>query len=175
MRRLAIIFAVLTVVLYLTESAAFGQHRYGRGGRVRDMPGMRGRGGPSHEKKLNHGTERSRTRGSKSAIELNGRKSVSDRLSRNSKLSARLRDVLQVEDLAGASSGFKNLGQFVAAVHVSNNLGIGFDDLKMYMTDPDSPKSLRRAIREFRPDVSARREARKANQQASKDLKETSQ
>ncbi len=33
-----------------------------------------------------------------------------------------------------AASGFKNLGQFVAAVNVSNNLGIPFADLKAKMT-----------------------------------------
>jgi hypothetical protein len=32
-----------------------------------------------------------------------------------------------------ASKGFKNLGQFVAAVNVSNNLGISFTELKTRM------------------------------------------
>ena len=34
-----------------------------------------------------------------------------------------------------ASAGFKNLGQFVAAVNVSNNLGIPFSQLKTKMVD----------------------------------------
>ena len=33
-------------------------------------------------------------------------------------------------DLQAAASGFKNLGDFVSAAHVSNNLGIPFADLK---------------------------------------------
>ncbi len=175
MRRLAIFVAVLAAALFLTETHAVAQRNYGRGGRVRDIPGMRGRGWQSHERKTNHGSVRSGTRGSKGAVELNGRKSVNDRLRPNSRLSARLQTLLPGQDLEIASSGFKNFGQFVAAVHVSKNLGINFDDLKMYMTDPESPKSLGKAIRQLRPDVSSRREARKANKQAKKDLKETSQ
>ena len=170
----------------MTETPAFGQHGYGRGGRVRDIPGMRGRGGPSHEGKIKHGREHSRTRGSKSAIELNGRKSVNDRLSRNSKLSARLQGLLGDRNLYESAEGFKNLGQFVAAAHVSRNLGISFDELKTRMTGQssesvgtsenlDTSESLGKAIREMRPDVNARKEARKANKQASKDLKETSE
>ena len=175
MRRFTIFVAVLAAALILAETHAFAQRNYGGGGRVRDIPGMRGRGWQGHEKKTNYGRDRSGTRGSKSAVELNGRRSVNDQLNRNSKLSDRLETLLPRQDLDNASSGFKNLGQFVAAVHVSNNLGIDFYDLKMYMTDPESPKSLGKAIREIRPDVNARREARKANKQAKKDLKETSQ
>jgi hypothetical protein len=33
-----------------------------------------------------------------------------------------------------ASKGFKNQGQFIAALHVSQNLGISFADLKTAMT-----------------------------------------
>jgi hypothetical protein len=36
-------------------------------------------------------------------------------------------------NLQTAASGFRNLGQFVAAVNVSNNLGIPFDRLKADM------------------------------------------
>jgi len=175
MRRLTIFVAVLAAALIFTETRAFAQRNYGGGGRIRETPGMRGRGGQGHERKTNYGRGRSRTRGSKGAVELHGRKSVNDHLSRNSKLSARLGTLLPGQDLEIASSGFKNLGQFVAAVHVSKNLGIPFDELKYQMTDPDSPKSLGKAIRQLRPDASSRREARKANKQAKKDLKETSQ
>jgi hypothetical protein len=40
-------------------------------------------------------------------------------------------------DLNGATSGFKNFGQFVAAVNVSNNHQIAFADLKAAMTGLD--------------------------------------
>jgi hypothetical protein len=38
-------------------------------------------------------------------------------------------------DLMTAAAGFRNLGQFVAAVNVSNNLGITFTELKTRMVD----------------------------------------
>jgi hypothetical protein len=40
-----------------------------------------------------------------------------------------------------AAQGFKNWGQFVAAVHVSNNLGLPFDQLKSLMTGSPIPVS----------------------------------
>ncbi len=69
-----------------------------------------------------------------------------------------------------ASSGFKNMGQFVAAVHVSNNLDIPFDQLKTKMVTDRMP--LGEAIRSLKPDMSksaASTEARKAEGQAKKD------
>jgi hypothetical protein len=63
------------------------------------------------------------------------------------------------------AQGFKNYGQFVAAQHVSENLGIDFDKLKALMTS-DNPKSLGQAIQELRPDVDANAEAAKAEKQA---------
>jgi len=185
MRRLTIFVPVLAAALFLTETHAFAQRNYGRGGRIREIPGMRGRGGQGHERKTNHGSVRSRTRGSKGAVELNGRK-VDYMLSRNEKLSARLEGLLGGRSLQKSAEGFKNLGQFVAAVHVSKNLGIDFNELKIRMTDSSSEslstsenlgtsKRLGKAIRELRPDVNASKEVRKANKQASKDLEETSQ
>lgn len=54
---------------------------------------------------------------------------------KNPKLEARLLSLLPAgTTMQDASQGFKNWGQFVAAVHVSNNLGIPFADLKAKMT-----------------------------------------
>src|SRR5437899_9995588 len=48
-------------------------------------------------------------------------KSVSDRLSDNKRLASKLQSLLSKgTDLQTAASGFKTLGQFVAAVHVSH-------------------------------------------------------
>jgi len=52
-------------------------------------------------------------------------------------------------DLMAASAGFKNLGQFIAAVNVSNNLGISFDELKAKMVTNNM--SLGQAIQAVRP------------------------
>ena len=54
---------------------------------------------------------------------------------KNPKLEARLLAKLPgVTDIQTASAGFKNWGQFVAAVHASDRLGISFETLKATMT-----------------------------------------
>ena len=54
---------------------------------------------------------------------------------KNPRLEARLLGLLPAgTTVQDASQGFKNWGQFVAAVHVSNNLNIPFADLKAKMT-----------------------------------------
>jgi hypothetical protein len=68
-------------------------------------------------------------------------------------------------DVTLASTGFKNQGQFVAAVHVSRNLGIPFIDLRARMVD--SGMSLGQAIRP-RADYDA--EAVRAFRQANADI-----
>ena len=55
-----------------------------------------------------------------------------------------------------------------AARHVSENLGISYDDLKKLMTG-DNPKSLGQAIQELRPGADANAEATKAQKQAETD------
>ena len=188
MKRLVIIMlAVLGVTLYVSEITAFAQPGRGGGvGRRLHIPRTRERRAPSPAGRMKHGTEPSRARGSKGSADLGSRKSVNNMLTQNSKLSARLQTLLPGQNLQESAQGFKNLGQFVAAAHVSRNLGISFADLKSRMTHPSSEslstsenlgtsKSLGKAIRELRPDVNASKEVRKANRQASKDLKETSE
>ena len=84
-----------------------------------------------------------------------------------------------------ASSGFRNQGQFIAAVHVSQNLGIPFADLRAAMlglprpgTTPapnttSTPLSLGQAIKQLRPQANAPIEASHAETQARADLSTT--
>jgi hypothetical protein len=69
-----------------------------------------------------------------------------------------------------ASAGFKNQGQFIAALHVSHNLGISFTDLKAKMTG-STPESLGQAIHDLRPDADEKAESKKATKQAHDDEK----
>jgi hypothetical protein len=83
-------------------------------------------------------------------------------------------------DLKTAESGFKNRGQFIAALHVSKNLNIPFDQLKAKMTGVSvdattgqttnsTPMSLGKAIHELRPSIpepQANQEADRAEKQA---------
>jgi hypothetical protein len=63
---------------------------------------------------------------------------VAQKLSTKSNLMKKAQNVIGAGvDLNGATSGFKNFGQFVAAVNVSNNHQIAFADLKAAMTGLD--------------------------------------
>jgi len=78
-------------------------------------------------------------------------------------------------NLDAAANGFKNMGQFVAAVHVSHNLNIPFDRLKEKMITDH--KSLGGAIRELKPDMTkdaANDEAQKAVTQAKEETRNQS-
>jgi hypothetical protein len=68
-----------------------------------------------------------------------------------------------------AAAGFKNQGQFIAALHVSHNLGIPFASLKADMTG-DHAKSLGQAIHHLRPSADASSAKKKAEKQASEDV-----
>jgi hypothetical protein len=98
---------------------------------------------------------------------------LADKISRNPKLAAKIASRLPSDmTLAQASTGFRNQGQFMAAVNVSNNLGIDFAKLQTAMTgqtvtvDPktdalitkptgDAPVSLGRAIQTLKPGADA--------------------
>jgi hypothetical protein len=67
-----------------------------------------------------------------------------------------------------AAAGFKNQGQFLAAVHVSHNLGIPFNDVKTKTLSDGG--SLGAAIHALKPSADAELELKRANQQANDDL-----
>jgi hypothetical protein len=97
-----------------------------------------------------------------------GKQSPTDILSKTPQLSSRLQSLLPAgTNLSNAASGFKNLGQFIAAVHVSHNLGISFSDLKARMIAGDS---LGKAIQTLDPNVNAKAEAKKADKQSKSEL-----
>jgi len=93
-------------------------------------------------------------------------------LAKHTKLSSKLAELLpEGTDLTAAATGFKNLGQFVAAVHVSYNLGIAFDALKVEMVD--NGLSLGQAIHLLKPDVDADEEAEEAETEAEAEVNPT--
>lgn len=102
-----------------------------------------------------------------------GRPAVSDQLARNTNLATRLQGLFPAgTDLQNASAGFKNLGQFVAAAHVSHNLDIPFDTLKAKMTGTNA-MSLGQAIQELKPAADAKAEEQKARRAANAEIKES--
>jgi hypothetical protein len=99
-----------------------------------------------------------------------GRPTVEQQVTNNPHLTTTLQTLLPGADLKTASAGFKNLGEFVAAAHVSHNLDIPFDQLKAKMTGANG-ESLGQAIHELKPTVNADAEARKASKEADADIK----
>jgi hypothetical protein len=94
------------------------------------------------------------------------------RLTADSALGTRLTPLLpEGATLAGAAEGFRNQGQFIAALHVSKNLNIPFADLKARMTGAE-PVSLGKAIQALRPDLdktAAEDDVKLAERQAKQD------
>ena len=76
-------------------------------------------------------------------------------------------------DVVKASLGFRNVQQFVAAVHAAQNLGIPFDKLRSAMVD--EKKSLSQAIRTLKPTASATIEAQRADYDARGTIYQTKQ
>jgi len=101
--------------------------------------------------------------------------SVATKLSTKSKLLARATTKFGEQNLNLATADFKNFGQFVAAMNVSENLHIDFSQLKAAMTGTDltgaktatgTTSSLGQAIQKLKPTVDANAEAAKAERQA---------
>jgi hypothetical protein len=166
----------LCIFLLAASLAAFGQGRSGGaagGGRMGGPPsGAGSMGSSAGSMGASHGNEGS-SMGNTSRPSDMGKQSPDTILSRNAKLSSKLDSLLPKGTTAQqACSGFKNLGQCVAAIHVSHNLGITFDDLKAKMTG-DKSESLGKAIHDLKPDVNAKAEAKKGQKQADKDLSES--
>lgn len=125
----------------------------------------------------------------------NSAHTAGEMLAQNSKLASKLSSLLpQGTNLQTAASGFKNLGQFVAAVHVSNNLDIPFAQLKcaelatkaactttngtttVTMTVPAKGSSLGGAIQTLKPSTTssdAKAAVKEANKQAAGDIRNT--
>jgi hypothetical protein len=83
------------------------------------------------------GSTSTTTRSASTATPLNP---IAAKIASKPNLSAKLTGMLPIDPMTGktmtldkASLGFKNQGQFIAALHVSQNLGIPFTELKSHM------------------------------------------
>ena len=165
-------------VMPLAGGVAFAQHGPGGG------PGL------SHGPSANsHGAMNSPNAGPNSSSSA----SPMDVLSHNSKLDSTLTTKLQSKnllpagtDLSSACSGFRNLGQCIAAIHVSHNLNLSFACLKADMTGQapatgtncpagtgiGSKLSFGKSIQTLAPNANANVEAKTGTKQADSDIKE---
>ena len=124
-----------------------------------------------------HGMDASGTPGPHSTGQL---------LTQNTQLASKLTSLLPTgTNLQTAASGFRNLGQFVAAVHVSHNLDIPFAQLKCTelataaacpgMTVPSKGSHLGQAIQTLKPTMSSadsKSAAKQAEKEASADTQQ---
>jgi hypothetical protein len=160
MRRAITVLTLVAVALYAVP-AIVAQHGHGTGAGTHGM-------GHSAAMKTTDSTQAKGTS-----------KTPSDQLATKPKLTSKLQSLLpSTMTPQQACAGFKNLGQCVAAIHVSHNLNIPFTDLKDKMlgtlsTDPQAkPMSLGKAIQTLAPKANSTTETQKATQQANEDLKQ---
>src|SRR5260221_138290 len=96
---------------------------------------------------------------------------IAQKISSHPALAAKVQALLPAGmTLNQASKGFKNQGQFLAALHVSKDLHIPFAQLKAEMTGKDHD-SLGMAIQELKPGVDAKVAVSTAESETDADLK----
>ncbi len=154
------IFVLLTGGLLIAGSnTAFAQKGHGMGAgvsgggphvrAVSTPPAARDNDGAGARKSVNRANGKAHTMTGKAPFD------VSQQIAANPNLANVLQPLLPSgENIATASAGFKNMGQFVAALHVANNLGIPFDQLKADITGPNA-ESLGKAIQALKPNMSS--------------------
>jgi hypothetical protein len=181
----------LTLAAFLSLSIfAFGQHGRGGGAGMGGGPpagagaGMgagpsmgrdAGMGAGDYGRSTNPGSGMGR--GSMSGSNMGSQ--APDKVLSNSKLDSSLTSALGKSgitvpggNLQTACQGFKNLGSCVAALHVSKNLGLSFDQLRGMMTGPNA-ESLGKAVQSLGgPNVTSKSQAKSAAKKAGKQAKQ---
>lgn len=185
----SLVFATLTAAAFLIATTpAFAQH--GRPSSPGASAGSMGMGG-SHGSASSHAGAASSHAGagSENAGTNAGQKTPDQLLSNNSHLTANLQKLLPTGTTAQqACANFRNLGQCVAAIHVSHNLGIDFNSLACDMTlKPVAPAtscpagtatgtkgmSLGSSIAALDTNVNSKSESKKATKQAKQDINDS--
>src|SRR5216684_696842 len=163
---------LLTMAVVVFSLTAFAQHGSGAGGSTSPVVGHGASG-------ADHGNMSSSSAGSTHGMTVN------QKLSKNTALSSKIQ-TLTGTPAQKACSGFKNLGQCVAAAHVSKNLGISFACMQSDMTGQSPAKgsgcpagtgtkslSLGKTIQTLSPKADSKLESKKATKQADADIKDS--
>jgi hypothetical protein len=166
--------AVLGMAVALYCSPAFAQH--GHSGSAAGHMG----GGMGNGHVMNTSAHDGSGSGGHHGTTLN------QQLSKNTTIAGKIKTLTGL-DAQTACDGFKNLGQCVAAAHVSKNLNIPFACLRADMTgttpDPSagcktgtgaSKLSLGKSIQALSPNTNSKTESKKGQEQADQDLKSSS-
>ena len=176
MKMVRIAMLSLTVVLYATAALPQHGHSGGTAGGNAGMGAAMGRGTGLDT----HGNSANANAGSSGSTH---KATVNDVLAKNPAIGNKIKSLTGMP-ASQACTGFKNLGQCVAAAHVSKNLGISFDCLRSDMTGtaplstskcPLTPgtksMSLGKAIQTLSPNADSKTESKKGETEAQQDLK----
>jgi hypothetical protein len=161
------VIAVLT--LLAVAGLGFGQRGRGNAGGAAagSMPQMSHGAAAEAGRPADSRPSRSMNNSAKPATTISGK------ISSNTQLASKLQPLLPAGmTMEQASAGFRNQGQFIAALHVSQNLGIPFADLQSKMTGADAV-SLGKAIQTLKPSLDSttvKSEVTKAETEAKTDL-----
>ena len=190
LKRLPATVAILVAGVCLATAGAAAQGR-GQGG-----PPAGGGGGahatmgmPGSQRPASTGVSNGKSATRPAAAAPLGPMSPTTLLQQNPKLETNLAGFFPPgADLSVQASGFKNLGQFVSAVHVSHNLGIPFDNFKCTelgttaasasgttcsaTVKNEESMSLGKSIQTLKPDANSQQAIQEANRQAEKDIKD---
>jgi hypothetical protein len=167
----------LGAVLYFSGMSTYAQ---GKGpGHVQAPSVNQGHSQSTHVKTKSEQSEPANAGNGRAPKAEDWQTKINERFQNDAKFRARMESLLPPGmDLKTAEIGFKNHGQFIAALHVSKNLNIPFDQLKEKVTGVSidatgqttnsTPMSLGKAIHELRPNIpetQANQEAERAEKQ----------
>ena len=161
MKNFIALFFSLSIVVYWSGSSTYAQSK----------------GESSHGPSVNQGHNQGAVNSHEATADWETK--FNERIQNDAAFRSRVQSLLPPgTDIKTAESGFKNPGQFIAALHVSKNLNIPFDQLKAKMTGVSAtstgqtnstPMSLGKAIHSLRPDLPANQaseEAKRAEKQS---------
>jgi hypothetical protein len=161
MKKLSTFFLSLSIILFATGTLV-AQKGQGASGHVPSVNQGHGQSGSQGHAKAGSDQQASSSNHTKTTWETK----FNERLQSDPAFQTRIKSLLPTDaDPAAAASGFKTRGQFISALHVSQNLHISFDELKARMTGVTTvraadgttqtiktePMSLGKSIQELRP------------------------
>jgi hypothetical protein len=173
MKRFIACSCALTLGLYFSNLPAHAQGKGGGNGPSVESHAIDHSDHADHSGNHGKDLDDDKTHGATHAADETHTQRLLDRINDNPALKAKVTSVLNGMDLKTAVTGFKNDGQFMAAVNVSKNLGIPFADLKAKMMGPPH-ESLGQAIHDLKPTITedtAKKDAETAEKEAKLALK----
>lgn len=148
------VFTVFVVLAFAAVSAAAAQGR-GAGQRPAKVPVQAAKGAPQGPKAGGPANRAERPKPARASARAEKPDTIAANIARSPQLEARLKAMLPSGmTLEQASDGFRNQGQFIAALEASKSQNIPFAQLKAEMTGDDA-LSLGQAIQKLKPSTSA--------------------